>query len=670
MKKSNNYSETSRISRVKMHKSGKHWVRTVMTQIGFIKLNRSAGELDPATINTGVVNTAKMMRGVFAAGTVLGGGIALGETIQAEEIVQASEIATDSVLGTTDTVVMETTVPVEETVSSESVTASSETIASEASALTSETSQSETTETKEVVEEEQETKKVDKSLLEQAIASLKDALAKSLPENVDTTTAKYAKYLTAFENAKAALVQAEAALADDSLTQDQVTSLATSSAQSAINLTGRLNQLTTLKVVEGSGFRVLASSSVLSNVDIQLNVPETTIEPMGQNGGDMFSVIKFTLDSTAKAGDTFKIVLSETLNTSGNGVVDEAIIPDIIVGGNAIAKGSWDYASRTITYTLTDYVTNNSDISGEIELSVFVDQRTVQNEGNQTFTVTVDGKSISKSQNVAYADPASNNGMYSIRSFFTNINRNEGTYEQVVYLNENGMNTNYRLYDTLTVQTDTSSVTYTPQNSEVIVYSVPVGGFIDSMEGDFSVYKDVTSSVNVTYAADGKSIKIQTKGLTSSPLLVLIKSTVDVGATDNIHITSIYANSANTTGSIWTTENSVFANFAIADGLNKTSLSESISNSESLSSSESLSNSESASKSESLSNSESASKSESLSNSESASKSESLSNSESLSESVSESVSVSISESISTSISESTSESVSESISTSISESV
>ncbi|MGC4432106.1 KxYKxGKxW signal peptide domain-containing protein, partial [Streptococcus suis] len=38
----NNFEETSRKSRVKMHKSGKHWVRTVMSQIGLMRLFKGA----------------------------------------------------------------------------------------------------------------------------------------------------------------------------------------------------------------------------------------------------------------------------------------------------------------------------------------------------------------------------------------------------------------------------------------------------------------------------------------------------------------------------------------------------------------------------------------------------------------------------------------------------
>ncbi|WP_197035600.1 hypothetical protein, partial [Staphylococcus xylosus] len=103
-----------------------------------------------------------------------------------------------------------------------------------------------------------------------------------------------------------------------------------------------------------------------------------------------------------------------------------------------------------------------------------------------------------------------------------------------------------------------------------------------------------------------------------------------------------------------------------------TAASESLSESESLSTSESLSESESLSTSESLSESESLSTSESLSESESLSTSESLSESESLStsESLSESESLSTSESLSESESLSTSESLSESESLSTSESL
>ncbi|MDK9844937.1 MucBP domain-containing protein, partial [Staphylococcus equorum] len=97
--------------------------------------------------------------------------------------------------------------------------------------------------------------------------------------------------------------------------------------------------------------------------------------------------------------------------------------------------------------------------------------------------------------------------------------------------------------------------------------------------------------------------------------------------------------------------------------------SESLSTSESLSESESLSTSESLSESESLSTSESLSESESLSTSESLSESESLSTSESLSESESLSTSESLSESESLSTSESLSESESLSTSESLSES-
>lgn len=46
----NNFGETSRKSRVKMHKSGKHWVRVIMSQIGLMRLFKGA-KIDDLTIS-------------------------------------------------------------------------------------------------------------------------------------------------------------------------------------------------------------------------------------------------------------------------------------------------------------------------------------------------------------------------------------------------------------------------------------------------------------------------------------------------------------------------------------------------------------------------------------------------------------------------------------------
>ncbi|HFI2475647.1 TPA: KxYKxGKxW signal peptide domain-containing protein, partial [Streptococcus suis] len=52
-KNKNRYTEVSRKSRVKMHKSGKHWVRTVMSQIGLMNVGGTSESIsEKVTLKT------------------------------------------------------------------------------------------------------------------------------------------------------------------------------------------------------------------------------------------------------------------------------------------------------------------------------------------------------------------------------------------------------------------------------------------------------------------------------------------------------------------------------------------------------------------------------------------------------------------------------------------
>ncbi|MEI4368161.1 KxYKxGKxW signal peptide domain-containing protein [Streptococcus suis] len=101
------YTEVSRKSRVKMHKSGKHWVRTVMSQIGLIQLGKRSASESPKIKLTSASrqeSAAKMLRGLIAASAVVGGGLT-AEQVLAEDTVIATEVTT-SVLANEDTISM------------------------------------------------------------------------------------------------------------------------------------------------------------------------------------------------------------------------------------------------------------------------------------------------------------------------------------------------------------------------------------------------------------------------------------------------------------------------------------------------------------------------------------------------------------------------------------
>ncbi|HEM4573048.1 TPA: KxYKxGKxW signal peptide domain-containing protein [Streptococcus suis] len=141
--KRNDYTEVSRKSRVKMHKSGKHWVRTVMSQIGFIHLGKRSASESPKIKLTSAnrqESATKLLRGLVAASAVVGGGLT-AEQVLAEDTVIASEITT-SVLANEDTVDM-SDVGTESAASSQSVSESESTSSSESISNSESTSDSE-----------------------------------------------------------------------------------------------------------------------------------------------------------------------------------------------------------------------------------------------------------------------------------------------------------------------------------------------------------------------------------------------------------------------------------------------------------------------------------------------------------------------------------------------
>ncbi|HFU4114991.1 TPA: accessory Sec-dependent serine-rich glycoprotein adhesin, partial [Streptococcus suis] len=105
--KNKDFTEISRKSRVKMHKSGKHWVRVIMSSIGLFRL---AGGTSTENVKVKVdipVSSSKssyLVRGLAAASALTGGSIVLDQV--QENVVYASEVNTESTLATGDTVAL------------------------------------------------------------------------------------------------------------------------------------------------------------------------------------------------------------------------------------------------------------------------------------------------------------------------------------------------------------------------------------------------------------------------------------------------------------------------------------------------------------------------------------------------------------------------------------
>ena len=107
------YRETDRVTRFKLIKSGKHWLRASTSQFGLFKVLR--GGVDAAQVTTEMIEEQSaniltgldILKGIAAAGTVLGGAVATQTTVYANDALEKT-VESSQTLANTDTVTLGT----------------------------------------------------------------------------------------------------------------------------------------------------------------------------------------------------------------------------------------------------------------------------------------------------------------------------------------------------------------------------------------------------------------------------------------------------------------------------------------------------------------------------------------------------------------------------------
>lgn len=107
------YRETDRVTRFKLIKSGKHWLRASTSQFGLFKVLR--GGVDTAQVTTEVIEEQAsttltgldILKGIAAAGTVFGGAVATQTTVYANDALEKT-VESNQTLANTDTVTLGT----------------------------------------------------------------------------------------------------------------------------------------------------------------------------------------------------------------------------------------------------------------------------------------------------------------------------------------------------------------------------------------------------------------------------------------------------------------------------------------------------------------------------------------------------------------------------------
>lgn len=77
-----------------------------------------------------------------------------------------------------------------------------------------------------------------------------------------------------------------------------------------------------------------------------------------------------------------------------------------------------------IRYTFTDYIDHKVDVTAELDINLFIDPKTVQNNGNQTITSSLNNKVTTNNVEVTYKNGVSN--------YYANVNGSIETFNKKI----------------------------------------------------------------------------------------------------------------------------------------------------------------------------------------------------------------------------------------------
>ncbi|HHS2938763.1 fibronectin-binding protein FnbA [Staphylococcus argenteus] len=207
-------------------------------------------------------------------------------------------------------------------------------------------------------------------------------------------------------------------------------------------------------------------------------------------------VLKYKLkfQDGLKTGDYFDFTLSNNVNTYG--VSTTRKVPDIKNGSLVMAKGQV-LENGKIRYTFTDYIKDKVNVIANLEINLFIDPKTVQNNGQQTITSKLNGKETSGTMQITYKD--------GVKNQYTNVNGSIETFDKeknkfthVAYIKP--INGNYS--DSVTVTgmlTQGSKENGTQPNVKIYEYIGTENGLPQSVYAniaDTTQFKDVTNQMN------------------------------------------------------------------------------------------------------------------------------------------------------------------------------
>ncbi|HHC9250657.1 TPA: fibronectin-binding protein FnbA [Staphylococcus aureus] len=247
-----------------------------------------------------------------------------------------------------------------------------------------------------------------------------------------------------------------------------------------------------------------------TDVTSKVTVTESSIE--GHNNTNKVephagqrAVLKYKLkfENGLHQGDYFDFTLSNNVNTHGVSTVRK--VPDILNGSLVMATGKV-LGEGKIRYTFTDYINNKVNVTANLEINLFIDPKTVQDNGNQKITSMINDHETEKTILISY-NPGVSNTYANINGSIETFNKADNKFTHVAYIiPKNGMSTeSATITGTLMKGSNSNGNSPTVKIFEVLESNKELPKSVYANINDTNTFKDVTSQMkdNLTVSENG-----------------------------------------------------------------------------------------------------------------------------------------------------------------------
>ncbi|HDH4110451.1 TPA: fibronectin-binding protein FnbA [Staphylococcus aureus] len=247
---------------------------------------------------------------------------------------------------------------------------------------------------------------------------------------------------------------------------------------------------------EASNASEIKGTDVTSKVTVEsgsIEAPQgNKVEPHA--GQRVVLKYKLKFEKDLHKGDYFDFTLSNNVNIYG--VSTARKVPEIKNGSVVMATGQL-LGNGKIRYTFTDYIDYKVNVTADLEINLFIDPKTVQSNGQQTITSTLNDKETKNTLPIEY-NPGVSNSYANVNGSIETFDKGNNRFTHVAYIKpQNGHKSDsVSITGTLTQGSKADGKAPTVKVYEVLKDANELPQSVYANVSDSSMFKDVTEEMN------------------------------------------------------------------------------------------------------------------------------------------------------------------------------